>query len=129
MFGARIDLGAFEAQPFVVNGDFNDDELYNCLDIDALMAEIAKGTDGLVFDLTGDATVDLADRDAWLVEAGNANLGPGLVYLPGDATLDGLVDGQDFIRWYQHQFPRHLTGSVGVRPTSTTISWWMDRIL
>ena len=30
VFGSRIDIGSFESQPFVVDGDFNDDGLYDC---------------------------------------------------------------------------------------------------
>ncbi len=48
--------------------------------------------------------VNLLDRDAWLAEAGEVNLGPGKVYLLGDATLDGNVDGNDFIAWNAHKF-------------------------
>jgi hypothetical protein len=43
--------------------------------------------------------VNLADRDRWLFEAGNAPGGPGGAYLIGDANLDGLVDGEDFGIW------------------------------
>jgi hypothetical protein len=100
----RIDIGAFELQSNPVDGDFNDDGLYDGLDIDALVAEIAAGTHQPPFDLTGDGLVNLADRDAWLAEAGEVNLGPGLVYLLGDANLDGVVDGQDFIAWNNHKF-------------------------
>ena len=41
--------------------------------------------------------MDVVDRDLWLAEAGAFNLGPGKIYLLGDANLDGVVDGQDFI--------------------------------
>ncbi len=54
--------------------------------------------------MTGDGRVDLADRDRWLAEAGEINLGPGKTYLLGDATLDGIVDGQDFIAWNANKF-------------------------
>ena len=106
VLNARIDMGAFEGTigAPVVDGDFNDDGLFNGLDIDALVAEIAAGTNGGTFDLTGDGTVDLADRDAWLVEAGEINLGAGRVYLLGDANLDGSVDGNDFIAWNDNKF-------------------------
>lgn len=99
-----IDIGAFEWQPVVASADFNDDGLYNYQDIDALVAEIAAGTHGLAFDLTGDGRVDLADRDHWLAAAGEVNLGPGKAYLLGDATLDGVVDGRDFIVWNVNKF-------------------------
>lgn len=88
----------------VVTGDFDGNGQFECTDIDALVAVIAAGTDDLEFDLTGDAMVDLADRDAWLAEAGAANLSSGNSYLLGDATLDGNVDGTDFLRWNSNKF-------------------------
>ncbi|MEM8680998.1 MAG: hypothetical protein AAGF97_16765, partial [Planctomycetota bacterium] len=45
-----------------------------------------------------------ADRDAWLIQAGAANLVSGNAYLLGDANLDGKVDGQDFVIWNSHKF-------------------------
>jgi parallel beta-helix repeat protein len=111
----------FHTQSFVVtvlpdptiNGDFNDDGLYNALDIDALVAQIAAGTHDPAYDLTHDGLVDLADRDAWLAEAGSVNLGAGRVYLLGDANLDGFVDGQDFIRWNNNKFQSVAAWSAG----------------
>jgi hypothetical protein len=86
------------------DGDFNDDGLYDLVDIDQLVAAIAADTHAVEFDLTDDGLVDLADRDAWLVEAGGVNLPSGNPYLLGDANLDGVVDGQDFIRWNSNKF-------------------------
>ncbi len=100
----RMDIGAVESQEEVVDGDFNNDGLFDCSDIDGLVAAIAVATHNPSFDLTGDGLVNLADRDAWLAEAGEVNLGIGRVYLLGDATLDGVVDGQDFIRWNTNKF-------------------------
>ncbi len=85
-------------------GDFNNSGVFTCEDIDSLIATIAAGTNDLAFDIDGDQVVDLADRDAWLAAAGAFNLGPGLTYLLGDATLDGVVDGQDFIIWNTNKF-------------------------
>jgi hypothetical protein len=87
-----------------VDGDFNDDGLYDCADINGLTNEIAAGTNNLSFDMTGDGSVDLDDRDAWLVEAGAANLPSGNPYLLGDANLDGVVDGTDFNNWNANKF-------------------------
>jgi hypothetical protein len=78
--------------------------VYDCVDIDALVAEIAGETGNLLFDMTADGQVDLSDRDAWLAEAGDVNLGPGLSYRHGDANLDGIVDGLDFIQWNNNKF-------------------------
>jgi hypothetical protein len=85
-------------------GDFNSDGLLDCMDVDALVGEIAAGTDDPTFDLTGDNVVDLADRDAWLAEGGAVNLPSGNPYLLGDANLDGSVNGQDFLAWNSNKF-------------------------
>ena len=87
-----------------LTGDFNDDGFLDLLDIDALVVAIAGGSNPAAFDLDGNGLVNLADLDAWLVEAGNANLGPGRVYLLGDANLDSVVDAQDFIVWNSNKF-------------------------
>ena len=101
----RIDIGAVELQPTVsVDGDFNDDGNYNCLDIDELVSQIAAENNASDFDLTGDGLVDLADQIWWLGEAGEVNLRFGLAYLPGDANLDGFVDVQDFNVWNANKF-------------------------
>ncbi len=104
VFNGRVDIGAAEVQPTLPDGDFNDDGLYDCLDIDALIEAISLGTNPPAFDLNGDMLVNLSDRDAWLTEAGGINLGPGLAYLLGDATLDGVVDISDFNRWNSSKF-------------------------
>ena len=88
-----------------VDGDFNDDGVYDCADIDALVAEIAGGSNNPDFDLAGDdGIVDAADLQAWLLEAGEANIGPERAYLMGDANLDGSVDVGDFNIWNQNKF-------------------------
>ena len=74
--------------------DFDDNALCNVDDIDALMTEVAAGTNNADFDLTGDDVVDDADRDEWLGLAGTENglAGP---YLLGDSNLDRAVNAQD----------------------------------
>lgn len=76
-------------------GDFDDDGNYACADIDALSAEIVAGTNDASFDLTGDGTVNLADRDAWLAEAGAANLASEGSFSVGDTDLNGVVNSTD----------------------------------
>ena len=78
--------------------------LYDCQDIDSLVAQIAGGSDDAAFDLTGDSLVDLDDLTAWLAEAGAVNLPSGNAYLLGDATLDGTVDVSDFNAWNSSKF-------------------------
>ncbi len=93
----------------VVDGDFDDNGIYDCNDIDALVVAIVNvnggGTPDLAFDLTADNTVNNDDLDAWLAEAGAAGLtASGNPVQYGDADLNGLVDGQDFIVWNAHKF-------------------------
>jgi Concanavalin A-like lectin/glucanases superfamily/Calcineurin-like phosphoesterase len=86
------------------DGDFNGDGDYNCLDVDQLVANIVARNDNPLFDVTGDGTVDQDDLVEWLGEAGSNNLGAGRAYLPGDANLDGVVDGSDFGVWNSNRF-------------------------
>lgn len=89
-----------------VNGDFNGDTFYDCTDVDALVGEIAAGTNNPDFDLTGDTFVNNDDLNAWLVEGGanNPDETDGNPFLAGDANLDGFVDGLDFIEWNANKF-------------------------
>ena len=90
-------------------GDFNMDQVYDCADVDALVAEIVAGTNDATYDVTGDGTVDGMDLDAWLAEAGAVNNTSGGAHLPGDANLDGVVDVGDFNVWNGNKF----TSGVG----------------
>jgi len=92
---ARLDL--FE-------GDFNYDGILDCADVNQLSAAVASGQYDSEFDLTFDGFVNLADRDAWLAEAGAENLSSQNPYLAADANLDGVVDGQDFVEWNENKF-------------------------
>ena len=84
--------------------DFGDDGQLDCLDVDALTAEIAAGTDNSEFDLTGDGFVQQDDLTEWLRLAGERNLASGNSYLSGDANLDGVVDVGDFNAWNDNKF-------------------------
>ena len=88
----------------LISGDFDGNGDYACNDIDMLVDEIAAGTNDAAFDLTGDGSVNSADLDAWLAEAGAAELASGNPYLYGDANLDGNVDGSDFLVWNSNKF-------------------------
>lgn len=87
-----------------IDGDFNDDGSFNCADVNSLTNEIASGTNGAAFDLTGDGQVNGADLNAWLAQAGGVNIGAGRSYRLGDANLDGNVDGTDFGLWNANKF-------------------------
>ena len=74
--------------------DFDGDGFCDGGDIDALMNEIAAGTNTLFFDISGDCAVDKADFSSWLVRAAFVN-GFSAPYLLGDANLDGVVASTD----------------------------------
>ncbi|MEM8678837.1 MAG: chondroitinase-B domain-containing protein [Planctomycetota bacterium] len=95
------------------DADFNNDGFMDCLDVDALVAEIAAGGNTLDFDLTGDGVIDQEDLTQWLADAGAANLNSQNSYLLGDANLDGTVDGQDFIAWNNHKFQSQAAWCAG----------------
>lgn len=104
-FGGGFDLGAVEVNGVpMIDGDFNDDTLLDCMDVNALTNAIATGGSVATFDLNGDNVLSVADLDMWLSQAGNNNLGAGRVYRKGDANLDGVVDGSDFGLWNAHKF-------------------------
>ncbi len=92
------------ASPSDPDGDFNQDGLYDCADIDALTAEVAAGSFSADFDLNGDGAVDRGDVALWLAIAGANNLSSGNPYLDGDANLDGVVDVSDFNVWTGSKF-------------------------
>ena len=91
-------------------GDFNNDTLWNCDDINALSAAIAAGSSDLSFDMNQDGVVTRADiTDAtvgWLAVGGANNPGVtnGNAFLDGDANLSGGVDGSDFGIWNTNKF-------------------------
>lgn len=85
-------------------GDFDQDGDFDCADVNGLVTIIAGGNHVQLFDMTGDHLVDGTDLSAWLAAAGAANLPSGGAYLPGDANLDGFVDGSDFNLWNSHKF-------------------------
>ena len=96
-----------------ISGDFDGDGDYSCADIDALVSQIAAGTNDSAYDLTGNGSVDGDDLDAWLAEAGADELASGNAYLVGDANLDGVVNGADFILWNQNKFTAHPSWCSG----------------
>ena len=106
----RVDIGSVETGSMVVDGDFNNDMVWDCADIDALVAAIVAGGNDPSFDMNGDGLVNAADITdplvGWLAVGGANNPGAtgGNPFLEGDANLDGVVDGQDFIVWNANKF-------------------------
>ena len=86
------------------DADFDDNGDFDCIDVDALTAEIAAETNATYFDLNGDGNVDVADLGQWLADAGAATLPSRASYQFGDANLDGRVDVTDFNIWNANQF-------------------------
>ncbi len=91
--------------------DFDDDDACTVRDIDLLLD--AVGTENSQFDLNASGgPVDLADRDAWLVSAGEVNIG--VPFLSGDFTLDGTVDQHDLnvlgLHWTETDQPSYADG-------------------
>lgn len=78
-----------------VVGDFDSNGTFDCGDIDALILAIAAGSSDLSFDVNGDSAVTIADRDAWMVVAGAAQLPSMNAYLLGDLDLNGSVNSMD----------------------------------
>ncbi len=106
--------GGFEAEVFFDNvqlegnpnaaGDFDGNGAFDCADIDRLVAAVAAGQEDAVFDLDASGEVDANDVQRWLEIAGAVNLVSQQPYLSGDANLDGIVDGLDFIIWNANKF-------------------------
>ena len=63
-------------------------------DINALMNEVAAGSNDNAFDLNADGSVNDLDRDQWLADAGPRDGFAGS-FLVGDANLDGAVGAGD----------------------------------
>ena len=73
--------------------DFDSNGICDAVDIDALLHDGIVNND-VLFDVDGNGTVDLADRDQWLIDAGTKE-NSGTPYVLGDADLDGDVDAAD----------------------------------
>ena len=64
------------------------------------------------YDLNGDGSINVADRNEWLSLAAVENGLPS-PYKLGDANLDGFVEGEDFIEWNANAFTASLLWSKG----------------
>ncbi len=97
---ATLDLtGAPDAtQQFtvsLVSGDFNVDGLLNCEDLGILESAVESPNPDAIYDVNDDGLVNDDDTIAWITLAG---------VTPGDANIDGIVDGLDFIVWNRNKF-------------------------
>ena len=70
--------------------DFDSSLTCDIVDIDLLTTEIAFGNNNPDFDMTGDGSVDVDDRNQWLSEAATENLFAA-PYQLGDTDLSGDV--------------------------------------
>ena len=95
----QVVLSDFEAP-----GDFDGNGIFECADVDGLVAVIAAGSNIVDFDMNGDGLVNATDLNDWLAIAGAVNLPSGNAYLAGDGNLDGNVDGSDFGIWNANKF-------------------------
>ncbi|MEM8679977.1 MAG: hypothetical protein AAGF97_11540, partial [Planctomycetota bacterium] len=84
-----------------------------CADVDAMVALLAADESNASFDLTNDGLLTEADLEVWRELAGETLFGPGATVIPGDANLDGVVDGQDYIAWNDHKFQAHASWCGG----------------
>jgi len=88
------ELWRSETNPVLIPGDVNGDQVVDALDIDAVYAAVAAGSEDPVYDLNQDELVD--DDDAtYLVEEI-------LQTRHGDADLNGRVDFLDFLALSRH---------------------------
>jgi hypothetical protein len=95
------------------DADFDNDGNLDCRDINELVDQVAHAAFDVHYDLNGDGMLTSADVTAWRAEAGAANLPSGGSYLPGDANLDGNVDGSDFIIWNGNKFSAAAAWCLG----------------
>ena len=99
----------------IISGDFDNNGVWECDDINALTAVVAAMSNDAAYDLTGDGLVNADDIDAWLVEGGanNSAATGGNPFLSGDADLSGVVDGSDFLAWNANKFTGNTDWCAG----------------
>ncbi|MCA9262409.1 MAG: cadherin-like domain-containing protein [Planctomycetales bacterium] len=96
-----FDLGSLSSPATVTlqvfaRGDMNYDGSLDASDIDQLAMAIRTTESAAVYDLNGDESIDWADYSYLIV-----NL---LATSPGDANLDGVVNGVDLEAWQSNRF-------------------------
>lgn len=80
---------------------------------DALVAAIVAGANDPAWDINRDTVVNGADLDLLRSLGGLVNLPSRNPYLVGDANLDGVVDGVDFIVWNANKFTTNPSWTHG----------------
>jgi hypothetical protein len=81
-------------------------------DLDMLSEAIVNGSKDPKFDMNDDGVVnleDITDPDSGWLNAGGSHYPTktaGRAFLPGDANLDGRVDGADFLIWNANKLRR-----------------------
>ena len=111
--GGVVDIGSVEVQAAGINLDFNNDGMYNCGDMDLLEAAIDGGVYNAAFDVNADLVLNSQDVFDWLIDAGELRFGAGNRFLPGDANLNGQVDGSDFGIWNANKFTNASNWCLG----------------
>lgn len=97
-----------------LNGDDNCDvdDLNDMLREGPLNHDVPTTPANVAFDMSGDGYLNMHDADLFLAAAAAYN-GLASPYMPGDANLDGNVDGTDFGRWNSNKFDRSLYWDEG----------------
>ncbi|MEM8681275.1 MAG: hypothetical protein AAGF97_18160, partial [Planctomycetota bacterium] len=89
-------IGTFNVNVPAPEGDFNENGELDCGDIDLMTSTIAAGINDPSLDVTGEGVLNYSDVIEWV-----ENLKGTLI---GDANLDFVVDGADFIVWNNFKF-------------------------
>ncbi|MCA9149619.1 MAG: autotransporter-associated beta strand repeat-containing protein, partial [Planctomycetales bacterium] len=74
-------------------GDFNNDGVFDVVDLELLTEQVLSQSFDLRFDLNADGTVDSADREVWVHDVRNTYF--------GDTNLDGQFSATDLILVFQ----------------------------
>lgn len=85
----------------------------DCGQIDGVVSAIASGGSNLAWDINSDGAVNQADLAEILALAGRLRLPSKNPILPGDANLDGVVDGSDFGIWNSNKFTATASWCAG----------------
>ncbi len=113
-YQSTLSLPQYQLDP----SDVNFDEVVNVDDLDEIfsLGPIDVGVPATsataAHDLDEDGTIDMNDVEEWLEKASRFN-GLSEPYMFGDANVDGVVDGKDFLLWNSNKFSKELLWSSG----------------